>query len=174
MAILPWFVHQAKHVYTSKENMVWDIWYKSKNPQESTRKGNKPQVPPQAHKCSLVERLCKDVCKLILGRDMTQHNGPFLHIVSQEMIPHLYVFGCRMKHWVFRYAYGTGAIWGPCVVRGPVDGRFLVWWLIDNVVWTDSWLSIAGAGCGLTGVGAGEEQARKVVAGEASRCGEDK
>jgi hypothetical protein len=43
-------------------------------------------------------------------------------------------------------------------------------------VWTDSWLSIAGtgAGCGLTGVGAGEEQARKVVAGEASRCGEDK
>jgi hypothetical protein len=50
-------------------------------------------------------------------------------------------------------------------------------------VWTDSWLSIVGAGCGLTGVGAGcgltgvgagEEQARKVVAGEASRCGEDK
>jgi hypothetical protein len=40
------------------------------------------------------------------------------------------------------------------------------------MVWTDSWLSIAGAGCGLTGVGAGEEQARKVVAGEASRCGE--
>jgi hypothetical protein len=26
----------------------------------------------------------------------------------------------------------------------------------------------------MTGVGAGEEQARKVVAGEASRCGEDK
>jgi hypothetical protein len=46
--------------------------------------------------------------------------------------------------------------------------------VIDNVVWTDSWLSIAGAGCGLTSVGAVEEQARKVVAGEASRCGEDK
>jgi hypothetical protein len=41
-------------------------------------------------------------------------------------------------------------------------------------VWTDSRLSNAGAGCGLTGVGAGEEQARKVVVGEASRCGEDK
>jgi hypothetical protein len=64
--------------------------------------------------------------------------------------------------------------WGPCVVRGLVDGRFLVWWVIDNVVWTDSWLSIVGAGCGLTGVGAGEELAWKVVAGEASRCGEDK
>jgi hypothetical protein len=46
--------------------------------------------------------------------------------------------------------------------------------VIDNVVWTDSWLSIAGAGRGLTGVGAGEEQEQKVVAGEASRCGEDK
>jgi hypothetical protein len=46
--------------------------------------------------------------------------------------------------------------------------------VIDNIVWTDSWLSNAGAGCSLTGVGAGEEQVRKVVAGEASRCGEDK
>jgi hypothetical protein len=67
-----------------------------------------------------------------------------------------------------------GGDWGPCVVRGPVDGRFLVWWVIDNIVWTDSWLSIAVAGCVLTGVGAGEEQARKVIACEASRCGEDK
>jgi hypothetical protein len=46
--------------------------------------------------------------------------------------------------------------------------------VIDNVVWTDSWLSIAGAGWDFTGVGAGEEQARKVIAGEASKCGEDK
>jgi hypothetical protein len=67
-----------------------------------------------------------------------------------------------------------GEDWGPCVVRGPVDGRFLVWWVFVNVVWTNSWLSIAGAGCGFTSVGAGEEQARKVVAGEASKCGEDK
>jgi hypothetical protein len=46
--------------------------------------------------------------------------------------------------------------------------------VIDNVVRTDSWLSIASAGCSLTRVGADEEQARKVVTGEASRCGEDK
>jgi hypothetical protein len=45
--------------------------------------------------------------------------------------------------------------------------------VIDNVVWTDSWLSIA-AGCSLTGVGAGEEEVLKVVTGEASRCEEDK
>jgi hypothetical protein len=42
------------------------------------------------------------------------------------------------------------------------------------VVWTDSWLSIEGVGCGLTGVGAGEEQVQKVDSGEASRCREYK
>jgi hypothetical protein len=67
-----------------------------------------------------------------------------------------------------------GGDWGPCVVRGLVDGLSLVWWMIYNVVWTGSWLSIAGACCGLTRVGADEEQARKVVASEASRCVEDK
>jgi hypothetical protein len=33
------------------------------------------------------------------------------------------------------------------------------------MVWTDSWLSIAGACCGLIGVCAGEELARKVYGG---------
>jgi hypothetical protein len=46
--------------------------------------------------------------------------------------------------------------------------------VIDNVVWIDSWLSIAGAGCSLTSIGAGEEQAQKIIAGEATKCGEDK
>jgi hypothetical protein len=36
--------------------------------------------------------------------------------------------------------------------------------VVDNVVWTDSWPSIAGVGCGLVCVGAGEEQVRKVLA----------
>jgi hypothetical protein len=46
--------------------------------------------------------------------------------------------------------------------------------VIDNVVWINFWLSIAGAGCGLISVGAGEEQALKFIVGEASRCREDK
>jgi hypothetical protein len=46
--------------------------------------------------------------------------------------------------------------------------------VIDNVVWTNSLRSIAGAGCGLTGVGAGGEEVRKVIASESSRCGEEK
>jgi hypothetical protein len=37
--------------------------------------------------------------------------------------------------------------------------------VIDNIVSTDSWLIIVGAGCGLIGVGAGEDEARKVYAG---------
>jgi hypothetical protein len=49
-------------------------------------------------------------------------------------------------------------------VRGPVDGRSWLCWVIDNVVWNNSWQSIAGAGCGLICVGAGEEWARKVYA----------
>jgi hypothetical protein len=53
-------------------------------------------------------------------------------------------------------------------------GRFLVWFVIDIIVWTDSWLSIVDACCGLIGAGAGEEKARKVVAGEVSWCGADK
>jgi hypothetical protein len=36
--------------------------------------------------------------------------------------------------------------------------------VINNVVWTDSWPSIAGVGCDLISVGAGEEWARKVYA----------
>jgi hypothetical protein len=59
--------------------------------------------------------------------------------------------------WCFQQTINQGDEWlspETCkmrtyVVRGPVDGRYLVWWVIDNVVWTDSWLSIAGAGYGL-------------------------
>jgi hypothetical protein len=36
--------------------------------------------------------------------------------------------------------------------------------VFDNVVQIESWLSIAGVGCDLIGVGAGEEQARTVHA----------
>jgi hypothetical protein len=41
---------------------------------------------------------------------MDQGYLPFLYIVSQKMIPHFYVFGFGMKHWILCNAYGTGAI----------------------------------------------------------------
>jgi hypothetical protein len=37
--------------------------------------------------------------------------------------------------------------------------------VIDNVAWTNSWLSIAGADCSLIGASASEEHARKFDAG---------
>jgi hypothetical protein len=49
-------------------------------------------------------------------------------------------------------------------VRGLMDGRSWLWWVIDNVVWINSWPSIAGAGCGLICVGTCEEWVRKVYA----------
>jgi hypothetical protein len=41
--------------------------------------------------------------------------------------------------------------------------------VIDNVVCTDSWPSIAGGGCGLICVGVGEEREQKVLACVASK-----
>jgi hypothetical protein len=49
-------------------------------------------------------------------------------------------------------------------VKGPVDGLSRLWWVIDSMVWTDSWPSIAGAGCGLICISAGEERSWKVYA----------
>jgi hypothetical protein len=40
---------------------------------------------------------------------MDQSYISFLYVVSQKMIPHFYVLGFGMEHWVLN-AYGTGAI----------------------------------------------------------------
>jgi hypothetical protein len=41
---------------------------------------------------------------------MDQGYFPFLYVVSQKMIPHFYVLGFGMEHWVLCNTYGTGAI----------------------------------------------------------------
>jgi hypothetical protein len=41
---------------------------------------------------------------------MDQGYLPFLYVVSQKMIPHFYVLGFGMEHWVLCNTYGTGAI----------------------------------------------------------------
>jgi hypothetical protein len=41
---------------------------------------------------------------------MDQGYLTFLYIVSQKMIPHFYVLGFGMEHWVLCNAYGTGAV----------------------------------------------------------------
>jgi hypothetical protein len=41
---------------------------------------------------------------------MDQSYLPFLNIVSQKMIPHFYVLGFGMEHWVLCNTYSTGAV----------------------------------------------------------------
>jgi hypothetical protein len=41
---------------------------------------------------------------------MDQDYLPFFYVVSQEMIPHFYVLGFGVKHWVLCYTYGTGTV----------------------------------------------------------------
>jgi hypothetical protein len=41
---------------------------------------------------------------------MDQSYLSFLYVVSQKMVPHFYVLGFGMEHWVLCNAYGTGAI----------------------------------------------------------------
>jgi hypothetical protein len=40
---------------------------------------------------------------------MDQSYLSFHYVVSQKMIPHFYVLGFGMEHWVLCNAYGTGA-----------------------------------------------------------------
>jgi hypothetical protein len=41
---------------------------------------------------------------------MDQGYLPFLDVVSQKMIPHFYVLGFGMEHWVLCNTYGTVAV----------------------------------------------------------------
>jgi hypothetical protein len=41
---------------------------------------------------------------------MNQSDFPFLKIVPQEMIPHFYVLGFGVEHWVLCNTYGTNAV----------------------------------------------------------------
>jgi hypothetical protein len=45
-----------------------------------------------------------------------------------------FFFSLRLLYVCVANALIKGGDWGPCVVRGPVDGSFLVWWVTDNVV----------------------------------------
>jgi hypothetical protein len=41
---------------------------------------------------------------------MDQGYLPFLYVVSKKMIPHFYVLGFGMDHWVLCNTYGTGVV----------------------------------------------------------------
>ena len=68
------------------------------------------KFPSQAGKGCLIKWLSENISKLVSGRNMGQINLSFLDIVSQKVVPHFNVLGFCKEHWIFRYAYGTGAV----------------------------------------------------------------
>ena len=79
-------------------------------PRTNSNRWTHSKLSSQTGKGCLVKWFGENVCKLVLGGDMHKLNVAFLHIVSQKVVPHLYVFGFWVEHWIFGYAYGTGAI----------------------------------------------------------------
>jgi hypothetical protein len=117
---------------------------------------------------SILPRLCRAVSLVLGDRDFSHSSDLFLAFVW------LLITCLIFRFFLFLFSLNWLLV---CVVnalikgeiedrsvRGPVDGHSRLWWVIDNVVWTNSWPSIAGEGCGLICVGAGEEWARKVYA----------
>jgi hypothetical protein len=81
---------------------------------------------------------------------MDQSYLPFLYIVSQKMIPHFYVVGFGMEHWVLCNTSGTSAVtlkWNmgillTKVTHGVCDPKELrATTSYDNVLWLGSGLS---------------------------------
>ena len=58
----------------------------------------------------MVQRICQDISELFLGWHMDEVYVSLLNIVSQEVVPHLYMFGSGVEHGVFGNTNGTRAI----------------------------------------------------------------
>ena len=83
--------------------------YDTQNFPPLKRKAN-TQLAPKARKRSLIERLCENVLKLVLGIDMPEVNVALLIVVSQKMKSNINMLGLRMKHWILSHTNGTRAI----------------------------------------------------------------
>jgi hypothetical protein len=73
----------------------------------------------------------------------------FLYVVSQKIIPHFYVLGFGMEHWVLCNAYGTGAVtlkWGMGILLTKVTRGV---WNPKELRATTSSGNILGLGSGL-------------------------
>jgi hypothetical protein len=79
-------------------------------PNRSSKRKNNSKLSSQTSKCSLVQRLGKDIGKLSFCRYMDEVYVCLLNIVSQEVVPHFYVFGSRVKHGVLGNTKGTHTI----------------------------------------------------------------
>jgi hypothetical protein len=58
----------------------------------------------------MVQRLGEDIAKLLYCWYIDEVYVSLLNIVSQEVVPHFYMFGSEVKHKVFGNTNGTRAI----------------------------------------------------------------
>jgi hypothetical protein len=79
-------------------------------PNRSSKRKNNTNLCSQTTKCSLVQRLGLDIGKLLFCWYMDEVYVSLLNIVSQEVVPHLYMIGFEVKHGVFGNTNGTHAI----------------------------------------------------------------
>jgi hypothetical protein len=67
-------------------------------PNRISKRKNDSKLSSQTSKCSLVQRLGKDIGKLLFCRYMDEVYVSLLNIVSQEVVPHLYMLGSGVEH----------------------------------------------------------------------------
>jgi len=82
------------------------------------------KLPLQASKLGLVKRLCKDVCKLVLGGYMDEINVAFFIVVSEKVESDFDVFGFGVKHWILCNTNGTRAItekWHSPILKSEIS-----------------------------------------------------
>jgi hypothetical protein len=81
---------------------------------------------------------------------MDQSYLSLLYVVSQKIIPHFYVLGFGMEHWVLCNAYGTGAItlkWDMGILLTKVTHGV---WNAKELRATTSSGNVLGLGSGLS------------------------
>jgi hypothetical protein len=79
-------------------------------PNQRSKRKNNSKLSSQMRKCSLVQRLGSDIGKLLFYTYMDEVDVSLLNVISQKVVPHLYVFGSGVKHGVFGNTNGTCAI----------------------------------------------------------------
>ena len=71
---------------------------------------NHPQLLSKSTKTSSIQRLGKNIRKLIFRIDKSKHNVTLLNMISKKMEAHIYVFCPRMLHWIFSNINSTSVI----------------------------------------------------------------
>ena len=86
---------------TEKKRLVYKMiyctkWYK--NQQTNSKSEANTKLSPQMSKGDLVQRFGEDIGYLVLGSNMLKLDIFFLLVVSQKVVPHIYIFSLWVEH----------------------------------------------------------------------------